>query len=116
MENTTPNKSKKSSYMTLSHERREYVNEPGSLQKFGKIIEENNVNVTTKDLIAELPSYMPYLTKNQQFVFRAYYLRRNTIYEIRTLGGFRNLHDVERPLESATKKIIEFLIEDFGTK
>lgn len=106
----------RNSWMMLSSDREEFINTPGSLNKLQEIINENNINIDTVEIMKSLPTYTRYMTVNQRATFTAYFWRQMSIHSIRCECGFKSINDVERPLKSAIQKYIKMLKADYGVK
>lgn len=109
-------RSPKSSNMSLSQSREEWVNTGGTVKTLYQLIENNNINIDTAEIMNSMPIYVMYFTENQAIVFKAYYWRQMSINDIRMQYRFRSLCDVDRTLKSATNKYIKLLKADYGVK
>ena len=109
-------KSTRNSSMTIPYKKELMYMKNGSLKELEGIIQQNNIDIGPQEIMETLPMYIQNLSERQRQVFRLYYWTQMSIERIRYQANFHSMKDAKDTLDSATKKYIKYLSEDYGIK
>ena len=92
------------------------VNTSGSLNILGEIIKNHGIEISAQDIVRTMSKYLSNFTDLQKNVFKAYFLRQSSIFDIYEMYEFDLVQSAERLLSTTILEYIELLKNDYKTK
>ena len=95
--------------------RKEYVTAHGSIDELFNIIKQNKINIEFSDVVYTLRKYTDAIEDQaQRSIFSAYYWRKMSVVEIRTMLGYKTNGEVTTLLNKGLEAYIKALHYDVG--
>ena len=92
------------------------VNTSGSLNILGEIIKNHGIEISAQDIMRTMPKYLDNFTDLQKNVFKAYFLRQSSVFDIYTRYEFDLVQSAEKLLSTTILEYIEMLKKDYKSK